>query len=143
MSDSIRFDLIVLSLSMVGDDSLRLASRLRAEKATHEIPLLLVAEPAQRERLLRGFDMGANDWLLRPVDENELRLRARNQIRRKFYQDRLRTDLGHALELALTDPMTGLYKPALPDAASRQPGDRRAAVRHRGADDRYRPFQVR
>ena len=109
MSESTRFDLIVLSLSMVGDDSLRLASRLRAEKVTHDVPLLLVAEPAQRERLLRGFDMGANDWLLRPVDENELRVRARNQIRRKFYQDRLRADLGHALEMALTDPMTGLY----------------------------------
>ena len=35
--------------------------------------------------------------------------RARNQIRRKFYQDRLRSDLGTALELALTDPLTGLY----------------------------------
>jgi len=38
-----------------------------------------------------------------------LRARARNQIRRKFYQDRLREDLGHALEMALTDPLTGLY----------------------------------
>ena len=66
-------------------------------------------EPEQHDRLLRGFDLGANDWVLRPVDENELRVRARNQIRRKFYQDRLRADLGHALELALTDPLTGLY----------------------------------
>jgi two-component system cell cycle response regulator len=46
---------------------------------------------------------------MRPVDENELRARARNQIRRKFYQDRLRADLGHALEMALTDPLTGFY----------------------------------
>ena len=109
MSDSIGFDLIVLSLSIAGDDPLRLASRLRAERATMEIPLLLVAEPEQHDRLLRGFDLGADDWVLRPVDENELRVRARNQIRRKFYQDRLRADLGHALELALTDPLTGLY----------------------------------
>jgi two-component system cell cycle response regulator len=109
MSDSLAFDLIVLSLSMLGDDPLRLASRLRAERATQEIPLLLIAEPEQRDRLLRGFDLGANDWVLRPVDENELRVRARNQIRRKFYQDRLRSDLGRALELALTDPLTGLY----------------------------------
>ena len=67
---------------------------------------------------LRGFDLGANDWVLRPVDENELRVRARNQIRRKFYQDRLRADLGHALELALTDPLTGPVQPSLPHAAS-------------------------
>ncbi len=108
LADGTNFDLILLSLSLA-EDPLRLAARLRAERATHDIPLLLIAEPEHRERLLRGFDLGANDWVMRPVDENELRVRARNQIRRKFYQDRLRADLGHALELALTDPMTGLY----------------------------------
>ncbi len=109
LTAAIPFDLIVLSLSMTTDDPLRLASRLRAADITHDIPLLLIAEPEQRERILRGFDLGANDWLLRPVDENELRARARNQIRRKFYQDRLRADLGSALEMALTDPLTGFY----------------------------------
>jgi two-component system cell cycle response regulator len=109
LTAAIPFDLIVLSLSMTADDPLRLASRLRATDITHDIPLLLIAEPEQRERILRGFDLGANDWLLRPVDENELRARARNLIRRKFYQDRLRADLGQALEMALTDPLTGFY----------------------------------
>lgn len=103
------FDLIVLSLSLTGGDPLRLASRLLAEPMAQATPLLLIAEPEQRERLLRGFDLGANDWLLRPVDQNELQARARNQIRRKLYQDRLRTDFGHALELAVVDPLTGLY----------------------------------
>jgi two-component system cell cycle response regulator len=103
------FDLIVLSLSLREADPLQLASRLRATDRTHEIPLLLVADPEHKARTLRGFDLGANDWLMRPVDENELRVRARNQIRRKFYQDRLRSDLGRALELALTDPLTGFY----------------------------------
>jgi two-component system cell cycle response regulator len=103
------FDLIVLSLSMATEDALLLASSLRADDATRDIPMLLLAETEHRARLLRGFDMGANDWLLLPLDENELRVRARNQIRRKFYQDRLRADLGQALELAATDPLTGLY----------------------------------
>jgi two-component system, cell cycle response regulator len=109
LTAAIPFDLIVLSLSMANDDPLRLASRLRAADATHDVPLLLIAEPEQRDRILRGFDLGANDWIVRPVDENELRVRARNQIRRKFYQDRLRSDLGQALEMALTDPLTGFY----------------------------------
>ncbi len=109
LSAVIPFDLIVLSLSLAEEDPLKLASSLRAADATHDIPLLLVAEPEERERLLRGFALGANDWLLLPVDENELRARARNQIRRKFYQDRLRADIGTALELAMTDPLTGLY----------------------------------
>ncbi len=109
LTAAVPFDLIVLSLSMAHDDPLRLASRLRADNATHDIPLLLIAEPEQRDRILRGFDLGANDWIVRPVDENELRVRARNQIRRKFYQDRLRSDLGQALEMALIDPLTGFY----------------------------------
>ncbi len=102
-------DLVVLSLSMTVDDPLRLASRLRAGDATQDIPLLLIAAAEQKDRILRGFDLGANDWVMRPIDPNELRARARNQIRRRVYQERLRNDLGHALELALIDPLTGLY----------------------------------
>jgi two-component system cell cycle response regulator len=109
MVQAIDFALVVISLSMLSDDPLRLASRLRAQESTQETPLLLIAEPEQRDRLLRGFDLGANDWLVRPLEPNEVRARARNQIRRKFYQDRLRADLGYALELALTDPLTGFY----------------------------------
>jgi two-component system cell cycle response regulator len=109
LTQAIAFDLVVISLSMVGDDPLRLASRLRAGESTQAVPMLVVAEPEQRDLVLRGFDLGANDWLLRPLDPMELRARARNQIRRKFYQDRLRSDIGHALELALTDPLTGFY----------------------------------
>ena len=103
------YDLIVVSLQLANEDALKLVSIIRAADATHETPLLLVAEPCERERVLRGFALGATDWLSIPIDENELRARARNQIRRKFYQDRFRDDLGTALELALTDPLTSLH----------------------------------
>ena len=103
------YDLIVISLQLAEEDSLKLVSALRAADTTHETPLLLVAESSERERVLRGFELGASDWLAMPVDENELRARARNQIRRKFYQDRFRSDLTTALELALTDPLTSRY----------------------------------
>ena len=91
------------------DDPLHLVSELRASDAAHETPLLLVSEPSEKDKLLRGFDLGASDWVVQPIDAHELRVRARNQIRRKFYQDRLRSDFGTALEMALTDPLTGLY----------------------------------
>ena len=109
MSAANPYDLIVLSLALIEEDPLKLASSLRAADATHDIPMLLIAEPEERDNILRGFDLGANDWLVVPIDENELRARARNLIRRKFYQDQLRADVGTALELALTDALTGLY----------------------------------
>jgi two-component system, cell cycle response regulator len=105
----VNFDLLIVNLSLVDEDPLRLVSLLRASDATHETPLLIVGEPAEKNRVLRGFELGANDWLMQPIDPHELRARARNQVRRKFYQDRLRSDLGTALEMALTDPLTGLY----------------------------------
>jgi len=101
--------LIVINLSMRGFEPLRLASRLRANVASRDIPLLLIAEPDHRDLVLRGFDLGVNDWISRPLNPNELRVRARNQIRRKLYQDRLRSALDGALKMALTDPLTGLY----------------------------------
>ena len=109
LSNAVPFDLIIISLSMTSDDPLRLAAILRAADTTHELPMLLIAESEHHDKLLRGFDMGASDWVTHPIDDNELRVRARNQVRRKYYQDRLRSDLGHALSMALTDPLTGLY----------------------------------
>jgi two-component system, cell cycle response regulator len=109
MTVAVNFDLLVVNLSLAEEDPLKLVAILRASDATHETPLLLVGEPGEKDRILRGFELGANDWLVQPIDPHELRARARNQVRRKFYQDRLRSDLGTALEMALTDPLTGLY----------------------------------
>lgn len=103
------FDLVVLDLQLAAEDPLRLTSRLRADGTTRETPVLMVAEPEYRRQLHRGLDLGANDYILRPIDPNELRARARNQIRRKLYQDRLRADLAYSISLALTDPLTGLH----------------------------------
>ncbi len=102
------YELAILVLPPDGGDTLRLASRLRADAATRDLPVLLVAEPSQRSLVLRGFDIGANDHVFRPIDPHELRARARNQIRRKRYQERLRDDLDRSLEAAVTDPLTGL-----------------------------------
>ena len=104
-----QFDLILLNMTLGTEDPLRVASRLRAEETTRETPLLLIADQEQRDILVRGFDLGVNDYVMRPVDENELRARARNQIRRRFYQERLRADLQYSISLALTDGLTGLY----------------------------------
>ena len=102
------FDLALLALPPDATEVLRLASRLRAQNNTRDLPLLLLADPAQKTQVLRGFDLGANDHAFRPLDPAELRARARNQIRRKRYQERLRTELDRSLEMAVTDQLTGL-----------------------------------
>lgn len=103
------FDLLIISLSVKDANPLRIIATLRAANHTHEIPLLLIAEPDQRRLSARGFELGANDCLAFPVEELELRLRARNQIRLKRYRDQLRIDVGDALKLGAIDDLTGLY----------------------------------
>jgi two-component system cell cycle response regulator len=101
-------DVALLALADDPGEALRLASRLRAQNATRDLPMILLAESQQRNEVLRGFDLGANDHCFRPLDPNELRARVRNQVRRKRYQERLRHDLDRSLEMAVTDQLTGL-----------------------------------
>jgi two-component system cell cycle response regulator len=57
---------------------------------------------------VRALELGVNDYIVRPVDTNELVARCLTQIRRKRYNDRLRASVQHTIELAVTDALTGL-----------------------------------
>jgi len=102
-------ELIILSLSIPDDDPLRLVSQWRANESFRQLPILLLADEGDLPRLAKGLDLGANDYLIRPVDRNELLARVRSQVRRKRLQDRLRENYRRSLSLALTDELTGLY----------------------------------
>ena len=103
------YDLLVVSLTLAEFDGLRLCSQLRSLEATRQTPLLTIVEEGDTPRLVRALDMGVNDYLVRPVDRNELVARCRTQIRRKRFQDYLREKFQQGLELAITDSLTGLY----------------------------------
>jgi two-component system cell cycle response regulator len=102
-------ELIIASLSLPDGDPLRLVSQWRATEAFRQLPILLLADEGELPRLAKGLDLGANDYLIRPVDRNELLARVRSQVRRKRLQDRLRENYHRSLSLALTDELTGLY----------------------------------
>jgi len=101
-------DLFVLALSD-SEDTLRLAADLRAEPATRGVPILLIGEEEELPQLAKGLDLGATDYLVRPIDRNEIIARVRTQVRRKRLQERLRETYRRSLSLALTDSLTGLY----------------------------------
>lgn len=109
-------ELIIASLSILDSDVLRLVSQCRANETFRQLPILLIAEDSDLPRLAKGLDLGANDYLIRPVDRNELLARTTTQIRRKRLQDRLQESYQRSLSLALTDPLTGLYNRRYLDA---------------------------
>lgn len=101
-------DLVIVSLDLENFDALRLCSQLRSLERTRATPILALANREDRTRILRGLDLGVNDFIARPVDRNELYARARTQLRRKKYVEALRDNIQNAIELAAIDALTGL-----------------------------------
>ena len=104
------YDLLIVSLGLDNFDGLRLCSQARSLERT---PARCRSSPSSdadnNARLLRGLEIGVNDYLLRPVDKNELLARARTQIRKRRYTDHLRDNVQNSIEAAITDALTGLH----------------------------------
>ena len=103
------YDLLIVSLGLQNFDGLRLCSQVRSLERTRNVPILAVSEPDNNQRLLRGLEIGVNDYLIRPIDKNELLARARTQIKKKRYTERLRDNVQASIEMAITDALTGLH----------------------------------
>jgi two-component system, cell cycle response regulator len=101
-------DLVILGLGGPFD-ALRLVGQLRSAETSRFTPVLLIAAEEETTRLAKGLDLGANDYIVRPIDRNELVARVHTQMRRKRLQDRLKENYQKSLALALTDSLTGLY----------------------------------
>ena len=92
-----------------GADGLRLCSQTRSADRTRHLPIVVLVEPGNEARLLRGLDMGVNDYIMRPIDQNELLARVRTQVKRKRYSDHLRNRLEESIEASIIDSLTGLH----------------------------------
>ena len=103
------FDAILVSINMEHEDGLRLLSHLRSNERTRHVPIILIAEEQDMKKVAHGLEIGAHDYIMRPIERSELMARVRTQIRRKRFQDRLRATYEISLSMALTDGLTGLY----------------------------------
>src|SRR5262245_7810362 len=103
------YDLLIISLGLENFDGLRLCSQVRSLERTRGLPILIIAEAEDNARLLRGLEIGVNDYLVRPIDKNEMYARVRTQVRKKRYTERLRDNFQLSMEAAITDSLTGLH----------------------------------
>lgn len=103
------FDCILISTAFRNFDPLRLCSQLRTLDRTRFVPIMLIADEGEETRLVRGLELGVNDYLLRPIDQHELIARLTTQVRRKRYDEHLRTSVAQTIEMAVTDALTGLH----------------------------------
>ncbi len=97
-----RPDLVILDIRLPDIDGYEVARRLREDRRTKEIPIIFLTEKRDRADRLRGLELGADDYITKPFDVQELRLRVRNSLER-VGQD------------SLTNPVSGLPEGTLVD----------------------------
>lgn len=97
-----RPDLVILDIRLPDIDGYEVARQLRANRRTADIPIIFLTEKRDRVDRLQGLELGADDYITKPFDVQELRLRVRNAMLRA-HQD------------TLTNPVTGLPDGTLVD----------------------------
>ncbi|MDR3518760.1 MAG: diguanylate cyclase [Azospirillaceae bacterium] len=102
-------DVAIINISLIDDDPLLLCSQIRLALPSRQLPILLMIGDSDDQRLTKGLDLGVDDYLLRPFDSAQLVARTRTHVRRKRYQQWLRSNFSTNVRLALTDGLTGLY----------------------------------
>lgn len=102
-------EIVLINSSLEGYDGLRLCSEIRSHPNARHSSIVLMVDHNDFKTISASLDLGANDYVMRPVDDNELVARIRSQLRRLSYADRLRDNVHNSLKLAVTDSLTGLY----------------------------------
>lgn len=95
-------DLVILDIRLPDIDGFEVAKRLRSNRKTGSIPIIFLTEKRERTDRLRGLELHADDYITKPFDIQELRLRVRNA-------------LGRSQQQPLTNTITGLPEGALLD----------------------------
>ena len=99
-------DLVILDIRLPDIDGYEVARRLRGDRRTQEVPIIFLTEKRERTDRLQGFEIGADDYITKPFDIQELRLRVRNALRR-MTQGSLTNPVSSLPEGALVDERLG------------------------------------
>ncbi len=104
-----RVDVLILSLFARSFDPLKLIAHFKMNPVTRSISVILICDPHDKAKALRGLEIGASDMITIPIDRQELAARIRTQTRRTRYIDILRQRVDRGLELSVIDQLTGLH----------------------------------
>ena len=104
-------DLILLDIMMPKMDGYEVCKRLRENPETAHIPIVMLTALTDRDSMVNGLEIGANDFLTKPVNAAELMIRTRNLLRIKEFGDFL-NDHNKILEMEVdkkTFELKGAY----------------------------------
>lgn len=102
-------DLIIISCQLDHEDPLRIVVSTRSRDNLKNAVIMMLAEEENIPMVIKGVELGVNDYFTYPVDESELHARVKTQLRRKQYQNDLRRVLEQSFDLSTKDGLTGVF----------------------------------
>jgi putative two-component system response regulator len=111
-------DLVLLDVVMPGLDGFDVCRRIRQDPDGKDVPVIMVTSLETREHRLLAVEAGANDFIAKPVDETELRIRSTSLLKMKVAQDELKQYQLHLEEMC--EDRTASLRHALEQMAEAQ-----------------------
>jgi len=83
-------DLVLLDVVMPGMDGFEVARRIRSTSQTWDVPIIMVTARSGKEDRLQAVEAGANDFIAKPFDMTELKVRTASLLKMKEHQDAIK-----------------------------------------------------
>jgi sigma-B regulation protein RsbU (phosphoserine phosphatase) len=93
-------DLVLLDIVMPGLDGYEVCRRLRQMPETAEVPIMFLSSLEEVQNKTRGFEAGANDYLTKPFEMLEVKVRVRSLLKAKAYADAVKEKIAYDLRIA-------------------------------------------
>lgn len=121
-------NIVVLDIMLPDIDGYEVCRRLRSNLRTSHIPILFLTQKDERSDKIAGLELGADDYITKPFDIEELKWRVQNTLKRAMYEN-------------LTNPTTGLPSSKLIEEQLKQLMRRNGwTILYLGLDD-FEPFK--
>jgi two-component system cell cycle response regulator len=101
-------DIVLLDVMMPEMDGFEVCKRLKNSHKTHHLPVLMITALDQPSDRVRGLEVGADDFLTKPVDDVQLLARVKSLVRLKALTDELRARAMTGQQIAVEDAIRAM-----------------------------------
>ncbi len=107
--NTLSIDLILLDIDMPEQSGLDVCRAIKANPSTNDIPVIFVTSLSDRENIVKGFEVGGQDYIVKPFIPTELMARVQVQLALRNVQKELRESMIRYRNLSIIDDLTGLF----------------------------------